>query len=771
MTQQPPTGVDQAGLLIPSQHQHQQPPLPTPLSAGSTPTPVTDGALGHPGATDTIMQDSAPTNAFSPTMLKGIAASALEQPSQSTSPPPHPHPSVQPMPPFLQNQQSIPHPPPPPAHHASHPHLKLATNFSPVLTGKLLPANSYHAESTVLTQQQANMGSQVPKLVGHSTTPSLAPQPLQQQQTAQFTRQLPGTTAGKRPSMRQVSDAQDDMTNAERAARTQKIRDIINEQFGLEILLKHRELQDIEAELGRAEACLEQIRRCSIEEAMEKDGRFDDPSGITLGYAPAPEVMNGPYSRDYRDWLMEERVPPARSRYHDVLAKDQSRNFTIQRRGEPPQPLLPQAGRPQREVAAAAAAAQGQKRSTICLHRQPDGTVVRLTCIDCKRDQFGSMQGFINHCRLAHQRDFQTHDHAAAVCGGPFDLTGFTGSLPPPRTNKASKNVSASAPAGQRSTKSGPNTKPSASKNSATKISAAKAPGAKGLAKNASKTKTSAAAAAVAAVVDESSLMSTGPLTPPLQAEDIALRKTIQTSHLKEYLGKKRIDVDNLDMMVEEAVNRVGIVEEESEADDEAEEEAPVVAPTTKQKKQKATPKATSRATPKVAAATTTMKAGEPQAAPQPEVQPTTPAEIPQVGPPAAVRQPVPTDVAMMDLTIDTSVGNTGNVISANDQITPGSGAVDSAYEGSEAIVDLSEPSIQVVIPARGEEGEQSRPVSRRSNPGSSRQSPRTPVAPTLPTRMGTRAHPSPENESSNTTRYNTRLADAGKASPSPKAG
>ncbi|KAK6517311.1 hypothetical protein TWF281_003970 [Arthrobotrys megalospora] len=693
------------------------------LSAGSTPAPTTDEVLGQPGVTDDATQAaSAPT--FSPTMLKGIAASALEQPSQSPSVQPSTSPS-----PFEQ----------PPQHHhqpPAHPNLKVATNFSPVLTGKLITPTSYHAESTTgsatPTHQQANMGSHISKFVGQSSTPKPPSQQHQQlAQGVQLTRHISGT-AGKRPSMRQVTAAQDDMTTAERAARTQKIKDIINEQFGLEILLKHRELQDIEAELGRAEACLEQIRRCSIEEAMEKDGRFDDPSGITMAYAPAPEVMNGPYSRDYRDWLMEERVPTGRSKYHDILAKDQSRNFVIQRRGEPqPQQQLHhhQAGRPQREVAVATAAVQSQKRATICLHRQPDGTIVRLTCIDCKRDQFGSMQGFINHCRLAHQRDFQTHDHAAAVCGAPFDLTGYTGPLPPPRSNKASKYVSSSVPpAGQKPTKSGSNTKKAAAK--------------------ASKKKTGAAV-----VADESSLLSTGPLTPPLQAEDIALRKTIQTSHLKEYLGKKRIDVDNLDMMVEEAVNRVGIVEDESEGEDEDEEVVPqvaVVGAGTNKKKQKAT---------------TT------QVAPQPEIQLAPPTGLPQAEPPAILHQPAPADVVMMDLTIDTSVGNAGAVASVNDQTTPGSGgAVDSAYEGSEAIVDLAESSssIQVVIPeSKGDDG---RPVSRRSNPGSSRQSPRTPVAPTLATRMGTRAHPSPENESS-TARYSTRLADAVRASPSPKSG
>src|SRR4051812_5648940 len=64
----------------------------------------------------------------------------------------------------------------------------------------------------------------------------------------------------------------------------------------------------------------------------------------------------------------------------------------------------------------------------------------RLQCIDCGRSNFGSAQGFINHCRLAHGRDFATHDLAADECGIAFDTTGVDPSLlPPMRTARGSK--------------------------------------------------------------------------------------------------------------------------------------------------------------------------------------------------------------------------------------------------------------------------------------------------------------------------------------------
>lgn len=65
----------------------------------------------------------------------------------------------------------------------------------------------------------------------------------------------------------------------------------------------------------------------------------------------------------------------------------------------------------------------------------------------------------------------------------------------------------------------------------------------------------------------------TGPLTPPLQADDISHPKVIKTSHLKIFLNTKNVEVDNIDVMAEEAVNRVGVVEDSE--DDESIDEAP----------------------------------------------------------------------------------------------------------------------------------------------------------------------------------------------------
>ncbi|KAF3924205.1 hypothetical protein ABW21_db0202013 [Orbilia brochopaga] len=515
------------------------------------------------------------------------------------------------------------------------PHLKLATNI-PMVTANNgssgTPASRPSAESAT---QPSNAS---PASAGMAPPRSSRP-----------------TNGGKRPNMRQLAHDQLTMNNEQ---REQKLKDIINEQFGLEILIKHRELQDIDAELGKAEACLEQIRRCAIHEAMEKDGRFDDPVTANFTYTPSANLLQGPYS----EWLMEER--DTRNLYHDVLAPDLSRNFSIGRRATAGQdaPAPPMASqRPQREAAAAAALLQ--KRPSICLHRQHDGTIVKLTCIDCKRSQFGSMQGFINHCRLAHQRDFQTHDHAAAACGTPFDTTGYDGQLPPARSSRAASNLQ------------------------------------------------------------------TGPPTPPFNPEDFHIPKTIQTSHLKEWLSKKRMEVENIDTMVEEAVNRVGIVDESDGDEEEGEGEV-------------------------------SNDAGISE-----KPADATPAPAPAAAPPQDSR-PQANDVKMMDAPIEKTIEVKGDrIISVTTKpLTIDTAVVGPAHEAQEAIVEVSEisESTRTIAPQNKEADKEAspRPSSRRSN-AAARQSPRTPVGP-APPRMGTRAHPSPDAEAS-VTRHSARLADFGK--------
>lgn len=49
--------------------------------------------------------------------------------------------------------------------------------------------------------------------------------------------------------------------------------------------------------------------------------------------------------------------------------------------------------------------------------RREDGSFVVMRCTECCRTNFSSMQGFVNHCRLAHKIEYPTHEAAILRAG------------------------------------------------------------------------------------------------------------------------------------------------------------------------------------------------------------------------------------------------------------------------------------------------------------------------------------------------------------------
>ena len=134
------------------------------------------------------------------------------------------------------------------------------------------------------------------------------------------------------------------------------LRSQIGEQFDIEILLKHREIYAIEAEIAKTQVALEQLRR------VQTLPYADSPEAQLLhqlnynpltadAYAPPPEgVVDGPYTRHYRQWLLRD------ARF------DQ----------DAPPYVAP--GRPQR---ASAVKVQTKTGEQVCLYRRRDGVLVR----------------------------------------------------------------------------------------------------------------------------------------------------------------------------------------------------------------------------------------------------------------------------------------------------------------------------------------------------------------------------------------------------------
>lgn len=222
-------------------------------------------------------------------------------------------------------------------------------------------------------------------------------------------------------------------------------RDIIRHQFGLEVLLKHRELRLIDQELAKCQIALEQLRRCHLipfpstcptPDQMLDVSRGQGPAlashsdDTTPPWAPPFGVVDGPYARHYAKWLIpdpsfdgahfEQHSAPLQSRVRGSVSEGRTTRNSFA------EPALGAKGRRstagQKFQALSNGYPQAKDKAGSCILKRADGKTVKLVCLDCDRENFSSTQGFINHCRIAHRRDFKSHEEAAVQSGHPIDV-------------------------------------------------------------------------------------------------------------------------------------------------------------------------------------------------------------------------------------------------------------------------------------------------------------------------------------------------------------
>lgn len=216
-----------------------------------------------------------------------------------------------------------------------------------------------------------------------------------------------------------------------------RLRETITAQLSLEVLLKHNELRLIDQEIAKCQVALEQLRRCG--EIPYPGSRVagvspDVSSGtgasvLAPGNGPAPMspapwgVTEGPYARHYARWLLPDPRFDGGEGDSGMLANSLVEGRST--RGNPGEMgMLAGKNRPQRGSTATKHTALStgypvvkEKSGPMLIRRKSDGVLVKLVCLDCRRDNFSSTQGFINHCRIAHNRNFASHDAAAMACG------------------------------------------------------------------------------------------------------------------------------------------------------------------------------------------------------------------------------------------------------------------------------------------------------------------------------------------------------------------
>lgn len=226
---------------------------------------------------------------------------------------------------------------------------------------------------------------------------------------------------------------------------TGRLANIINEQLGQEILSRHAELRFINQELAKCQTALEQLRRCHLipypttcptpQQMLDiVDGKVPAVQSQTGEPTPAWAapfgVTDGPYARHYAKWLIPDpKFDGQISAWHPVRTMSTSavegrstRNSapegnTIGKRvarGQTGHRITPGAG------SAQAPLPSPPKVKGPCIMKRGDGQLVKLVCCDCKRENFSSVQGFINHVRISHKSELKSHEEAAVRCGHPI---------------------------------------------------------------------------------------------------------------------------------------------------------------------------------------------------------------------------------------------------------------------------------------------------------------------------------------------------------------
>lgn len=250
--------------------------------------------------------------------------------------------------------------------------------------------------------------------------------------------------------------------------------DKIESAFQLQILIKHEEKRLIDTRIAQCQAALEQLRRCHLKPypvncptpqqmldvSAGKGHCLQRPGEPVPNFAPPYGVVDGPYSRHYQRWLIPHRdfdgidydayqsADPSRSRASFAEGRTTRNSFgepSAFSRGRPSRNSIPSA------KLQALTSSQAPRKATAgpCVLKRSDGQVVKLVCIDCQRENFSSTQGFINHCRIAHKRDFKSHEEAAVKCGQPYqtpEAAASNGAATPP-VEKKQPSASAPAPA------------------------------------------------------------------------------------------------------------------------------------------------------------------------------------------------------------------------------------------------------------------------------------------------------------------------------------
>ncbi|KAF2013967.1 hypothetical protein BU24DRAFT_350540 [Aaosphaeria arxii CBS 175.79] len=316
-------------------------------------------------------------------------------------------------------------------------------------------------DSVASDESSSSVVSQAPADASSESLPKAHPVKMEGASESKVPTQQTSSAATSNGSANQSTTAMETDSPTDLTA----VQQTIEAQFNYEILLKHQELRLIEQELAKCQVSLEQLRRCSLIPFPGTDGPSLDVSG-GVGYAlpPAPGhtkpkyaapwgVTDGPYTRHYAKWLIQD--PKFDSIPERELAQQQSSQaFYGSGAGRATRGSFAEFGSTGKARTSRTSTgtlklpalgenpAPAPKIDPLLHKRSTDGQWVRLYCAQCGHSNFSNTQGFLNHCRIKHNQVFKSHDQAAIACGVPVDVNEGGQPVPVPATEPASTTVS-----------------------------------------------------------------------------------------------------------------------------------------------------------------------------------------------------------------------------------------------------------------------------------------------------------------------------------------
>lgn len=247
------------------------------------------------------------------------------------------------------------------------------------------------------------------------------------------------------------TDSQSRMLEKLQDIPLEQLRDLLTSQIDLEIQLKHKELVLLRQELSKIEAQMLLMRK--FFEVPDNAKLQNEPDDFTVKYF---ELLNNSLTVSYNELKRRQeildnsgydslsyscstdsKVTYGTGLYNDPVGAVGSNYGTansstcntpighghVYRTRSTTSSLRPSSA--YRTPTPTGGQYDGlvtpQPKNLGCLYRRTDGIIVKLTCPECQRSDFSSAQGFLNHSRIAHSKEFTSQDAAALKCGEIID--------------------------------------------------------------------------------------------------------------------------------------------------------------------------------------------------------------------------------------------------------------------------------------------------------------------------------------------------------------